>query len=48
MRTPDKTKTARALRKRNESPAQQGVASAQKVLAALLERHDPPRKKVAR
>jgi len=39
-RSPDKTK--RPARKRDESAAQQGVASAQKVLAALLEKHDPP------
>ena len=34
----------RASRKRR-APAQEGVAGAQKVLAALLERHDPPKKK---
>jgi hypothetical protein len=34
-------KTKRPSRKREESPAVQGVTSAQKVLAALLDRHDP-------
>ena len=37
-----RTKERRAKRTRKESPAVAGVTSAQKVLAALLAKDDPP------
>ena len=41
MKARPKQREERPARKRKESPAVAGVTSAQKVLAALAEKHDP-------